>query len=171
VTHEPNSIHPSQTATRRRFLGFLSAAAGAVGAAVVGVPVLGFLLAPLFKRIPGQWQTVGKVDDFRVGEIVEVEIEDPSTVPWTGVTAKTGAWLHRRSGNEFVAFSLNCTHLGCPVRWEAGAQLFMCPCHGGVYYKDGVVAGGPPPKPLPQYAVRVRNGEVQVQSGPVPITT
>lgn len=171
MTSEPISSHPPEAATRRRFLGFLSAFAGAVGAAVVGVPVLGFLLAPLFKRFPGQWQTVGRIGDFQVGDVVEVEIEDSSTVPWTGITAKTGAWLHRRSEDEFVAFSLNCTHLGCPVRWEAGAQLFMCPCHGGVYYKDGVVAGGPPPKPLPQYPVRVRNGEVEVQSSPVPITT
>jgi menaquinol-cytochrome c reductase iron-sulfur subunit len=25
-----------------------------------------------------------------------------------------------------VAFSINCTHLGCPVRWLPDANLFMC---------------------------------------------
>ena len=47
------------------------------------------------------------------------------------------------SDDEFVAFSVNCAHLGCPVRWLREAHLFMCPCHGGVYYEDGRVAAGP----------------------------
>ena len=51
------------------------------------------------------------------------------------------------------------------------AERFMCPCHGGVYYKDGTVAAGPPPKPLVRYDVRIENGEVQVQVLPIPITT
>ena len=36
------------------------------------------------------------------------------------------------------------------------AELFLCPCHGGVYYADGTVAGGPPPQPLFRYGVRDR---------------
>jgi menaquinol-cytochrome c reductase iron-sulfur subunit len=56
------------------------------------------------------------------------------------------------------------------VRWEEGAELFMCPCHGGVYYKDGSVAAGPPPEPLPKYQVRLKDGNVQVLASPVPIT-
>jgi menaquinol-cytochrome c reductase iron-sulfur subunit len=163
-------VKPVKT-SRRGFLSFLSVATGIVGSIVVAIPVVGFFLAPVFKKPPGTWQVVGAVQDFEVGKIVEVEIEDSSTVPWTGVTAKTGAWLHRKSDTEFVAFTLNCSHLGCPVRWEAGAQLFMCPCHGGVYYIDGVVAAGPPPRPLQQYPARVRNGKVQVRSSPIPISS
>lgn len=159
-----------EMSSRRRFLNLLSLAAGLVGALAVGVPAIGFLVAPLFKKTPGAWRDVGQVDDFEVGQIVEIRIEDVSTVPWSGVTARTGAWLHRQTETEFVVFSLNCTHLGCPVRWESGAQLFMCPCHGGVYYTDGTVAAGPPPKPLPRYPVRVRKGTVQVQTSPIPIT-
>jgi menaquinol-cytochrome c reductase iron-sulfur subunit len=170
VTPDLGSGTPPEENSRRRFLSFLSISAGVIGALAVGLPVVGFLFAPLFKKVPGTWQVVGARDDFEVGKIVEVSIEDTSTVPWSGVTAKTGAWLHRKAEDEFLVFSLNCTHLGCPVRWEASAQLFMCPCHGGVYYSDGVVAAGPPPKPLQRYPVRVRNGKVQVQSSPIPIT-
>src|SRR6267154_1472334 len=72
---------------------------------------------------------------------------------------------------SFIAFSANCTHLGCPVRWLEGADLFMCPCHGGVYYSDGDVAAGPPPLPLFRYDVRVANGEVQMKQAIVPIST
>jgi len=87
------------------------------------------------------------------------------------VTARSAAWLRRVNDGTFIAFSVNCTHLGCPVRWLAEASLFMCPCHGGVYYADGTVAAGPPPLPLRRYPVRVQNGEVQIQTSPIPIIT
>ena len=86
------------------------------------------------------------------------------------MTANNAAWLRRETAEDFIAFAINCSHLGCPVRWLQEANLFMCPCHGGVYYKDGTVAAGPPPQPLTRYAVRVRNGEVQLRTGPIPIT-
>jgi menaquinol-cytochrome c reductase iron-sulfur subunit len=47
----------------------------------------------------------------------------------------------------------------------------MCPCHGGVYYEDGSVAAGPPPRGLYQYPVRVNNGQVEIMASPIPITT
>ncbi len=55
------------------------------------------------------------------------------------------------------------------MRWLKHADLFMCPCHGGVYYNDGRVASGPPPKALNRYPVRVRDGVVEIQTSPVPI--
>jgi menaquinol-cytochrome c reductase iron-sulfur subunit len=61
--------------------------------------------------------------------------------------------------------------MGCPVRWLPDAELFMCPCHGGVYYTDGTVAAGPPPKPLVRYEVRVVNDQVQIKAAALPITT
>ena len=61
--------------------------------------------------------------------------------------------------------------MGCPVRWLAEAELFMCPCHGGVYYKDGAVAAGPPPKPLVRFEVRVAKDRVEIRAAAIPITT
>jgi menaquinol-cytochrome c reductase iron-sulfur subunit len=170
VTPDPDSQSTPAKSSRRWFLSSLTAGAGIVGGIAVAIPAIGFLLAPLLKKAPRTWQAVGKVSDFEIDRIVEVTIEDTSAVPWTGETATTGAWLRRKTDSEFIVFSLNCTHLGCPVRWEADAQLFMCPCHGGVYYISGAVAAGPPPKPLQRYPVRVRNGRVEVQSSPIPIT-
>jgi menaquinol-cytochrome c reductase iron-sulfur subunit len=155
---------------RRQFLVGLSLAAGGIGAALVGVPVLGFLLSPLLKKEPEVWRTVAKVDDLQIGETMHVAFEDPSPLPWAGVAARTAAWLRRDGQVEFTAFSVNCTHLGCPVRWLADAELFMCPCHGGVYNDDGTVAAGPPPQPLPNYPVRVRNGQVEIRTTPLPIS-
>jgi len=135
------------------------------------VPVIGFLFAPFFRKSPEEWVTLGKPNDFEIGKTVAVTVLDPSPLPWAGVTAKNAVWLRRVSEDNFIAFSANCTHLGCPVRWLEGAKLFMCPCHGGVYYDDGTVAAGPPPRPLFQYDVRIENGVVRMKSVVVPIST
>jgi menaquinol-cytochrome c reductase iron-sulfur subunit len=155
---------------RREFLSRLSIGLGCAGAALVGVPVAGFLLAPLFESVARKWRAVGGVDQFSIGQTVEVKFEDASPVAWAGVTGQTGAWLRREPSGQFIAFAVNCTHLGCPVRWLEDAEIFMCPCHGGVYYKDGTVAAGPPPRPLTQYPVRVRDGLVEILTSPTPIT-
>lgn len=169
------SIEPAAPATpeelsRRTFFARLSAALFAVGSVVLLVPMVGFVVAPLFKRRPELWRAVGKADSFAIGSTTAVQLEDSSPLPWAGVTARTAAWLRRVDAENFIAFSINCTHLGCPVRWMAKAELFMCPCHGGVYYADGRVAAGPPPLPLPRYEVRVRDGTVEIRTHAVPIT-
>ena len=156
--------------SRRTFLARLSLAVGGIGAVIVTVPVVGFLLAPFFERRQEVWRSVGKIESFKIGTTTAVEYVDPSPLPWAGVTARTAAWLRRENADTFIAFSINCTHLGCPVRWLAEADLFMCPCHGGVYYNDGTVAAGPPPAPLPRYQVRVQNGDVQILTAPIPIS-
>jgi menaquinol-cytochrome c reductase iron-sulfur subunit len=141
----------------------------AVIAVVAGLPVIGFLFSPLTRRVPRVWRSVGAVDRFAIGETVSVVFEDASPLPWAGVTARSAAWVRRDDAERFTAFSVHCTHLGCPVRWVASAQLFLCPCHGGVYYPDGNRAAGPPPKPLPQYPVRVHDGQVEILTSPIPI--
>jgi menaquinol-cytochrome c reductase iron-sulfur subunit len=161
AAHAPKTDTPD-VLSRRQFLAKLSLGLSGIGAALVGIPVIGFLVAPLLRKAPDQWQSVGPLDQFKIGETVQVTLIDPSPLPWAGVAAKAAAWLRRDSEQEFVAFAVNCTHLGCPVRWLHDASLFMCPCHGGVFYKDGKPAAGPPPRPLTQYAVRIRNGQVEL---------
>jgi menaquinol-cytochrome c reductase iron-sulfur subunit len=164
-----NSSAPSADPERRRFLTRLSIALSTVVAAVMGVPVVGFLVSPLIRKAPRVWRPVGAADGFKVGETVSVAFEDASPLPWAGVTARSAAWLRRDDTTQFTAFSVHCTHLGCPVRWFGDAKLFLCPCHGGVYNADGSVAAGPPPHPLPQYPVRVRDGQVEILTSPIPI--
>lgn len=156
---------------RRRFFAGLSLAAGALGGLIVGVPVIGFLFAPLRREEPEVWRPVGALDDFPIGTTVKVTILDPAPLQWAGFAAEGAAWVRRESEQRFVAFSGYCTHVGCPVRWLPDANLFMCPCHGGAFYQDGAVAAGPPPAPLTRYMVRVRNRQVEVQAGPIPLPT
>lgn len=162
---------PPDSVSRRDFFTKLCIALTGVCAAILGVPTVGFIVAPLFRKPPRKWISLGKTETFEIGKTVNVTFIDPSPLPWAGITAKSAAWLRRASETEFIAFSVNCTHLGCPVRWLPDAELFMCPCHGGVYYKDGEVAAGPPPHPLTRYDLRVVNDEVQIKSAAIPITT
>ncbi len=157
--------------TRKQFMTRISLGIAALSAAVTAIPVISALVAPLLERQEGKWRTVGSLVDFPAGSTKLISFLNDDAKPYAGVTAKTAAWLrHGGEGNELIAFAANCTHLGCPVRWEDQAQLFMCPCHGGVYYKDGTVAAGPPPKPLTRYEVRVIGQTVQIQTAPLPIT-
>jgi menaquinol-cytochrome c reductase iron-sulfur subunit len=161
ITQPPSHPAPGKI-SRKAFLERLIFFLGGLISLMVGVPLVGFIFKPLFKALPPVWRPVGTVDSFLVGETVAVTFLQASPLPWAGVTAKTAAWLRRESAGSFTAFSVSCTHLGCPVRWRPDAQLFMCPCHGGVYYKDGEVAAGPPPKPLPRYTTRVMDGQVEI---------
>jgi menaquinol-cytochrome c reductase iron-sulfur subunit len=153
---------------RRRFLNRVCLILSGLAAAVVSVPIVAYLLSPLIRPAQNAWRDVGPVDQFAVGQTVEVSFEEPSPLPWAGQAAKTAAWL-RRTDEGFTAFAVNCTHLGCPVNWLPDARLFLCPCHGGVYSADGEVAGGPPPRPLWKQQVRVTNGRVEILTRPLQV--
>ncbi|MCC6347956.1 MAG: Rieske 2Fe-2S domain-containing protein [Nitrospirales bacterium] len=155
---------------RRRFLATLAIAAGTLLAAAAGLPVIGYILEPAFRKMQHQWVPIGSVDRFTDGDTVLVAFENPSARSWAGVTGKTGAWVRREGDANFTAFVLNCSHLGCPVRWEPNSKLFICPCHGSVYYADGSVAAGPAPLPLQRFRVRVRGGQVELETRSLPIT-
>lgn len=155
---------------RRKFLSRISIGLGGFAATVVSIPIISALFAPLLKKKKQTWRTVGNLKDFEIGTTSLVKFINADPEPWAGITAKSAAWLRRDDQQKFTAFSVNCTHLGCPVRWVASAELFMCPCHGGVYYKDGSVAAGPPPKSMTRYQVRVHRDMVQIKTSPVPIT-
>ncbi len=165
----PQSPCEASELNRRSFLSRLSIALGSIAAAIVAIPSVGFLLG--LRRPTEVWRGVGALNNFPIGATTQVSFPDPSPLPWSGVTAETAAWLRRVSEEAFIAFSVDCTHLGCPIRWLPSANLFMCPCHGGVFYADGTVASGPPPRPLFRYPVRVQDGEVQILTSPLPIAS
>lgn len=154
---------------RRKFLARISLALAGAAGAVLTVPMVAYLLSPLINPAARVWREVGRLDQFPVGQTVRVEIDDPSPLAWAGQIAKTAAWLRRESSTQFTAFAVNCAHLGCPVDWRPEARLFLCPCHGGVYYADGSVAAGPPPRPLFRYDVRIEGSVVQILTSPLPV--
>ena len=156
------------TASRRSFLFTLGLALNAVAAFLVGIPVIGYLLGPVRRRTEQAWISQGPLERFPEGQTRQAPYENPFRVAWDGATATLPCWVRRIAGDKFQIFAINCAHLGCPVRWFAQSRLFMCPCHGGVYYEDGSLASGPPPRGLFEYAYQVRDGKLWVQGGQIP---
>ncbi len=160
---------PDPQPSRRGVLFWAGAALNGVAAVAIGIPVVGYLLAPFASGGRKQsWVALGHVDDFPEGHTTLGEYVNPFTTPWDGYTANTPCWVKRDAGDAFTVFAINCTHLGCPVRWFPESSLFMCPCHGGVYYADGSRAAGPPPRGLYTYETRIRKGVLEVKAGRLP---
>jgi Rieske Fe-S protein len=76
--------------------------------------------------------------------------------------------VRREGASKFTVFAVNCAHLGCPVRWFPQSELFMCPCHGGVYYSNGERAAGPPERGLWTYDYRVNGDTLMIDAGQMP---
>ena len=132
------------------------------------VPLLGFILSPARRWTWQKWVPLGAVADFPENQTRLATYRNPFSRPWDGDTANIPCWVRRIAGDQFQVFAINCTHLGCPVRWFEGAGLFMCPCHGGVFYSNGDHASGPPPRPLYQYEYKVQDGQLLVLGGQLP---
>jgi Rieske Fe-S protein len=158
-----------ETVTRRRLMNLWANGVGAVAAAAFTLPALGFAIAPIFKRQSWTWQPIGPPSDFPKSTYMTKVI---TITPGIGEAGNTIAYVRARDPkidtepedqyNQFVALSSRCMHLGCPVRYVPAAERFICPCHGGVYDFRGMVAGGPPVRPLDRFYTRVNNGLVEI---------
>ena len=168
VRSEPESVRAAKH-SRRSFLFKLALLAnGAVGA-VLAVPIIGYLLGPALKKGGyDSWIKLGTVSDFPEGETRLVNFRNPMTTSWDGQTGDIPCWVRRISGTTFQVFAINCAHLGCPVRWFAQSQLFLCPCHGGAYYADGSRASGPPERGLFEYEHRLSGDTLMISAGQMP---
>jgi menaquinol-cytochrome c reductase iron-sulfur subunit len=158
---------PNVESGRRKFLGRLGLAVASLAALGASIPFVAYFFRPARSQPPG-WRDVGAVADFPVGETRKVVYPDPDPDPWQGLAVRNAAWLRRETEDQFVAFSIYCTHTGCPVNWIDDARLFICPCHGGIFDGEGQVSAGPPPRPLDRAPVRIRNGRVEVRTIPIP---
>lgn len=65
--------------------------------------------------------------------------------------------------NSIVAYSVLCTHKGCPVNYTAERKMFICPCHWSTFdpAKAGVLVIGQASEPLPQIRLRIEDGKVR----------
>ena len=162
-----------ETVTRRRFMNVVTQGSGLVAAAAFTLPALGFALGPLFSRVPFDWQPIGPPQDFTQ---TTYNTKVLTIVQGIGEAGYSIAYVRARDPqidtepedqyNHWVALSSRCMHLGCPVRYVNAAQRFICPCHGGVYDFRGMVAGGPPVRPLDRFYTRLNQGTGLVEIGP-----
>jgi Rieske Fe-S protein len=158
----------SNEMTRRGLFTKLGILLNGLVAAAMAVPIGRFVLSSVTRgRADGylSWVSLGPVSQFPEGETRLATFRNPYVMPTDGKTADTACWVRRVDADRFQVFAVNCAHLGCPVRWFPQSGLFMCPCHGGAYYRDGGRASGPPERGLFEYPYKVTNGAIVIQAG------
>ncbi len=154
---------PDGRLTRRRFAVVGTQVVAGVVTVALGVPIVGFLLSPLFRRQTVVEREVGYVGDITGADPQKFIITFPQNA-WPVPDVSVAVFVVR-VGADFKVLSNVCSHMQCPVRWVHDLNQFLCPCHGGLYDRTGLNIGGPPPKPLPEYVHRIdSNGVLYVQN-------
>ena len=161
---------PDGVSRRGLFAGIGIALNGAVGL-ILAVPIVRYLLSPVLRARNSEnesWLSLGPLAQFPEGQTRLATFRYPHVNPSDGETANIPCWVRHVDGGKFQVFAINCAHLGCPVRWFPQSGLFMCPCHGGVYYSDGSRASGPPERGLFEYRYKVDQGNLTIEVGDMP---
>jgi cytochrome b6-f complex iron-sulfur subunit len=140
--------------TRRAFVAMAVTLAGAAYAGAIGYPVYRYLSTPARRAATAT-------------AVTSVELPGAEKLPaGSAMMFKFGtrpAMLIHHADGSWTSCTAVCTHLGCTVQYEAEKDRIHCACHGGVYDpKTGKNVSGPPPKPLQQYNVEVKDVQVIV---------
>nr|WGD82750.1 ubiquinol-cytochrome c reductase iron-sulfur subunit [Bacillus subtilis] len=148
--------------SRRQFLNYTLTGVGGFMAASMLMPMVSFALDPVLK-------STGKQDMVQVVSVDELTKEpqrfdfkiNQVDALWYESEESRSAWVFK-NGDEIVALSPICKHLGCTVNWNSDPKnpnKFFCPCHYGLYEKDDTnVPGTPPLAPLDHYEQEVKDG-------------
>jgi menaquinol-cytochrome c reductase iron-sulfur subunit len=134
--------------TRTKFLSGVALVTGGVLTAAILVPVVGFAVAESVQEEEWQWVDVGPLSDYPDGEVGSIAVSGPSP------ESDRRAYVRHKDG-ALIAIWNRCAHLGCPVAYSAGGDVYSCPCHGGAYDSIGLVTAGPPPRPLDRFDVKI----------------
>lgn len=136
--------------SRRRFLEFFLGA-GVVASLVAFVyPVIRYLIPPPESDLGSNTVLAAKLGDLAAnsGKIFRFG-EQPGL-------------LIRTADDTYLAFNAVCTHLGCTVQYRPDLKEIWCPCHNGKYDLQGRNISGPPPRPLGEFIVNVKGGDIYV---------
>ncbi len=167
-SHEPQGVSTAgqppvgEDQPRRRFLTSASGAAmagGLLGAyGTLGV-MLGRFVYPASGSARG-WLFVCTVDALAPGMAMDFTSPAGARV----VVARQGTG---DTADDFLALSSVCPHLGCRVHWESQQDRFFCPCHNGVFDRDGNPVSGPPQaasQSLIRFPLKVENGLLYLEA-------
>jgi len=152
--------------SRRSFSSLAVWAIGGLISAGVGIPAIAYIIGPALQRAEAQnWIRLGSTAKVELGIPTLFKAKIQRKTGWIANEEELSVYVRTDDGRDFKAMSNICTHLGCRVRWVADREEFFCPCHNGVFDKDGNVVSGPPPRPLNRYEVRVEDGQLSILGG------
>jgi arsenite oxidase small subunit len=135
--------------SRRQFLKLTGGAAA--GATVVGVPSAQAVQADAGRTtLPYAPKVIASAAQLRENVPVAFTFPDassPCAVVKMGTPVPGGVGPQR----DIVAYSVLCTHMGCPVSYDATTREFRCPCHFSTFdaEKAGQMISGQATEKLP----------------------
>ncbi|MBS4176572.1 ubiquinol-cytochrome c reductase iron-sulfur subunit [Lederbergia citrea] len=155
--------------TRRQFLSYTLTGVGGFMAAGMLMPMLRFAVDPVLQpHAAGDFKMTDKKIADITAEPVRVDFKYEQKDAWHTADVTQTAWVYKNEAGEIVALSPICKHLGCTVSWEGSEKhphMFFCPCHMGLYTKDGKnVPGTPPRGPLDAYPTQEKDGFLMLGS-------
>ena len=150
--------------SRRSFFGALLGVGSAGMGAILAVPVLRYVLYPLYSKAAGtEWSDVGDLSEFAaVSEPIRKTINFKQRDGWREVVSAQSVYVTHAADGQLVVLSAICPHLGCSVSWQNGQDKFVCPCHGGEFKADGLRILGPPPRAMDRLPAQQKDGKLQV---------
>jgi Rieske Fe-S protein len=158
---QPPAIHTGDP-ERRRFLARVITTIHAAIAGTLGVILGGAVMSPLFGKQDENWLPAGTMSNLPEQDPLPVTLRVAREDGYNQVIERRSIFLVR-SGESVLAIDSTCTHLGCRVSWDPDEQLIKCPCHGGIYDREGAVQAGPPPHPLARLTTKVEGDQILVQ--------
>jgi menaquinol-cytochrome c reductase iron-sulfur subunit len=153
--------------SRRQFLNYTLTGVGGFMAAGMLMPMVRFAVDPVLKgEDAGDFiATPLKVADI-TNEPQKVNFTFTQKDAWYESEETGTAWVFKNEEGKVIALSPVCKHLGCVVDWNTDKKnqnRFFCPCHYGLYEKDGTnVPGTPPLAPLDVYPTKEKDGFIYV---------
>ena len=129
----------------------------------LGIPAVGYIVSPArLENQSQEWIRVGSTSKVEIGTPTLFKIKIERKTGWIVNEEELSLYVLTEDGRDYIVMSNICTHLGCRIRWIAEKGQFFCPCHNGIFDKNGDVVSGPPPKPLNRFEVKVENDEIFV---------
>ena len=126
------------------------------------IPAAIYLLFPPRAKKKPEWIDVGDIAQVRVNTPEEVVFRRTRIDGWKVTSEKSTVWVVRTPEQEVVAFSPQCTHLGCAYHWEEPTKEFLCPCHTSTFALDGRVLTGPAPRALDRFKVKLNGSKLLI---------
>lgn len=162
--HDDAPNPPAPAGSRRSFLGVLLGVASATVGALLGIPVVRYLLYPLTSgSTASDWSDAGSLLEVTASPVpVSRTLHLKGRDGWQETESSPTVYLIRK-GDTVQALSAICPHLGCTLPWDASRNAFVCPCHGGVFGPDGAHRSGPPRRGMDALQTKVTNGNVTVK--------
>jgi menaquinol-cytochrome c reductase iron-sulfur subunit len=148
--------------SRRSLLSFAIFGMGAIFSAIIGVPIVAYVLDPRNRKGPkSEMKLVEgvKLDDLEKDRPVQGIVRDTRLDGWTLYPnsvigrvwvvrvgprpANVAEMTEEQKAGYLLVFTTICPHLGCSV--NTGGPAFECPCHAATFLFNGkrAAAGNP----------------------------